>query len=143
MLVGGFAASNWLYIKVLESLKPLGLNVLRPENHVYVLFLFPFPLSIQAHLSRFSLSLLRSKAVSDGAISFYLDHFVRTRVSTVTYATFCSKPYDSSNPEHVRRQDNTFTYPSGSKMINDVFDIILPKVCGLVVCMSWGKGYSL
>ena len=89
------------------------------------------------------LSLFRSKAVSDGAISFYLDHFVRTRVSTVTYGTFCSKPYNSSDPEHVRRQDNTFTNPSGTKMINDMFDIILPKVCGLVVCMSQDKGYSL
>ena len=100
------------------------------------------PLSIQAHFFRFSLSLLRSKAVSDGAISFYLDHFVRTRVSAVTYGTFCSKPYNSSDPKHVRRQDNTFTNPSGTKMINDMFDIILPKVCGLVVCMSRDKGYS-
>ena len=101
----------------------------------------PLP-PFHAHFSRFSLSLFRSKAVSDGAISFYLDHFVRTRVSTVTYGTFCSKPYDPSDPEHVRRQGNTFTNPSGSKMINDMFDIILPKVCGLEVCMSRDKGYS-
>ena len=36
VLVGGFAASDWLFNKVHEALTPLGLNVLRPESHVYV-----------------------------------------------------------------------------------------------------------
>jgi len=34
VLVGGFAASDWLYEKVQEELKPLGFKVTRPENHV-------------------------------------------------------------------------------------------------------------
>ena len=34
VLVGGFAASDWLFSKVYESLSPLGLNIVRPENHV-------------------------------------------------------------------------------------------------------------
>ena len=34
VLVGGFAASDWLFSKVYESLTPLGLNIVRPENHV-------------------------------------------------------------------------------------------------------------
>ena len=33
VLVGGFAASDWLFIKVHELLTPLGLNIVRPENH--------------------------------------------------------------------------------------------------------------
>jgi hypothetical protein len=32
--VGGFAASDWLFSKVHELLTPVGLNVVRPENHV-------------------------------------------------------------------------------------------------------------
>ena len=106
---------------------------MRPENHVHVLFLFP--LSTQAHLS--FLSLFRNKAVSDGAISFYLDHFVRTRVSKVTYGTNSIRSYDSSDPEHVTRQGKAFMSVSGSKRIGNLFSIILPKVRGLVVPMSW------
>ena len=34
VLVGGFAASDWLFSKVYELLTPLGLNIVRPENHV-------------------------------------------------------------------------------------------------------------
>ena len=34
VLVGGFSASDWLFSKVYESLTPLGLNVVRPENQV-------------------------------------------------------------------------------------------------------------
>ena len=34
VLVGGFAASDWLYSKVHELLTPHGLNIFRPENHV-------------------------------------------------------------------------------------------------------------
>ena len=34
VLVGGFAASDWLFTKVHEMLTPLGLNIIRPENHV-------------------------------------------------------------------------------------------------------------
>ena len=36
VLVGGFAASDWLFSKVYELLTPVGLNVVRPENHVWV-----------------------------------------------------------------------------------------------------------
>ena len=34
VLVGGFAASDWLFTKVYGLLSPLGLNIYRPENHV-------------------------------------------------------------------------------------------------------------
>ena len=34
VLVGGFAASDWLYSKVQELLSPLGLNIVRPENNL-------------------------------------------------------------------------------------------------------------
>ena len=70
----------------------------------------------------------RNKAVSDGAISFYLDHFVRTRVSKVTYGAFVTTEYDASAPEHRSRSHNVFASVSGEKRIPGFFDIILPKV---------------
>jgi hypothetical protein len=34
VLVGGFAASDWLFAKLYDKLTPLGLNIVRPENYV-------------------------------------------------------------------------------------------------------------
>jgi len=102
VLVGGFAASDWLFTKLYDLLTPLGLNIVRPENHV-------------------------NKAVSDGAISFYLDHFVRTRVSKITYGSFCHIPYNPTDPDHKSRPQNVFTAVTGAKRIRGRFDIILPK----------------
>ena len=34
VLVGGFAASDWLFSEIYELLTPLGLKIFRPENHV-------------------------------------------------------------------------------------------------------------
>ena len=70
----------------------------------------------------------RNKAVSDGAISFYLDHFVRTRVSKLTYGDFCHIPYDPNDSSHTARVSKTFTSISGSRRISDYFDVILPLV---------------
>ncbi|RXW14410.1 hypothetical protein EST38_g11445 [Candolleomyces aberdarensis] len=36
VLVGGFSASDWLVSKVNQALSPKGLNVIHPENYVYV-----------------------------------------------------------------------------------------------------------
>jgi hypothetical protein len=38
VLVGGFAASDWLFTNVYEKLTSHGLNVFRPDNHVWVFF---------------------------------------------------------------------------------------------------------
>ncbi|TEB37894.1 hypothetical protein FA13DRAFT_1725514 [Coprinellus micaceus] len=102
VLVGGFSASDWLFTKVDEALAPKGLNVIRPESHV-------------------------NKAVSDGAISFYLDHFVTTRVSKVAYGSFCHIPFDPKDSEHVARQHTAFTSVSNAKRIGGYFQVVLPK----------------
>jgi len=101
VLVGGFAASDWLFSKVNELLTPLKLNIVRPENHV-------------------------NKAVTNGAISFYLDHLVRTRVSKVTFGTVVYMPYNPNDPDHKSRSHKVITDFSGVKRIV-TFDIILPK----------------
>ena len=36
VLVGGFAASDWLFNKVQEKLLPHNMNITRPEHHVFV-----------------------------------------------------------------------------------------------------------
>ncbi|PPR01390.1 hypothetical protein CVT24_006228 [Panaeolus cyanescens] len=100
VLVGGFAASDWLYNVVSSELKKSGFSVVRPDHHV-------------------------SKAVSDGAISFYIDHFVNTRVSKITYGSRGSIDYNPNNPEHVERESKSFVAVSGEKRINDVFYVIL------------------
>jgi hypothetical protein len=40
-LVGGFAASDWLFAQLKTTLEPLGLNVCRPDSHVYAYVAFP------------------------------------------------------------------------------------------------------
>ncbi|RXW25666.1 hypothetical protein EST38_g132 [Candolleomyces aberdarensis] len=59
-LVGGFSASTWLFEKVKKAIEPLGIGVFRPDSHV-------------------------NKAVSNGAVSFFLDSVVKSRISRVTY----------------------------------------------------------
>ena len=71
------------------------------------------------------------KAVADGAISYYIDHFVQTRVSKLTYGSRVRIRYDRSNPEHRKRP--TTTIGSGGKRIDDVFWVMLPGVSYLLV----------
>jgi len=101
--VGGFASSDWLFNKVKELLTPFGLNIIRPENHL-------------------------NKAASDGAISFYLDHLVRTRVSKVTYGSFLDSLYDPSDLDHKSRSHKVYTGVCGREYIRGMnFETILPK----------------
>lgn len=78
-----------------------------------------------------ALAVLSNKAVSDGAISFYLDHFVNTRVSKMTYGNFCHIPFLENDPEHRSRFQNAFMSFGGQRRIKDSFDIILAKVNAL------------
>ena len=73
-------------------------------------------------------SSFRNKAVSDGALSFYHDHFVRTRVSKFTYGNFCAIVFDPAAPDHQRRLHDAYTDLSGIRRIEHSFDVILPKV---------------
>ena len=80
--------------------------------------------------------LYRNKAVSDGAISFYLDHIVRTRVSKFTYGSFIHVAYDPSNPDHQYRSHRVFVSASGARRLLGSFSIILPKVSVLSVLLK-------
>ncbi|THU88826.1 hypothetical protein K435DRAFT_916218, partial [Dendrothele bispora CBS 962.96] len=102
-LVGGFAANDYLFKTLTEFLKPTGLNLCRPQNY-------------------------SNKAVADGALSFYLDHFVTSRIARWHYGTMVNTPFDASNPEHVLRKHTSYIHSAtDERMIPDLFDTILLK----------------
>ncbi|KAK0434107.1 hypothetical protein EV421DRAFT_1909608 [Armillaria borealis] len=105
-LVGGFAASDYLYGGLFGYLKPLGIRLSRPDSHV-------------------------NKAITDGAISFYIDHAVTARMSRYFYGATMFTSYDGSDPEHRRRSGKTFIADNGEKSLDEQFDTILPK--GIIV----------
>ncbi|KAF9465198.1 hypothetical protein BDZ94DRAFT_415086 [Collybia nuda] len=101
-LVGGFAASDWLFTKLKDSLEPFGLTFCRPDSHV-------------------------NKAVADGAISFYLDHFVAARVSKFSYGINCNCTYNFLDKEHSARSSSILIGFDGTQRLPNCFDVILPK----------------
>lgn len=79
----------------------------------------------------FTYTYLRNKAVADGAISFYLDHFVSVRVSKFSYGSRCNWAFDLGDPEHVKRSHLTFVNPSGTLRVPNAYSEILPKVSNI------------
>ncbi|KDR69384.1 hypothetical protein GALMADRAFT_255879 [Galerina marginata CBS 339.88] len=102
VLVGGFAQSPWLSSRVTSALDSSSLAVFVPEGHV-------------------------NKAVSHGAISFYLHHHVLSRVAKFTYGTMLEVPFNPADADHQKRMEKVYTTPSGEKRVPRGFDVILPK----------------
>ncbi|RXW25677.1 hypothetical protein EST38_g183 [Candolleomyces aberdarensis] len=104
IVVGGFASSDWLFNQIDKALRSRGLNVIRPENYV-------------------------NKAVSDGAVSFYLRRQVRSRVSKFAYGPIFSMNYDSENPEHRvhLQRGSVYVSATGRKRIAGSFKVMIPK----------------
>ncbi|KDQ32348.1 hypothetical protein PLEOSDRAFT_1074539 [Pleurotus ostreatus PC15] len=100
-LVGGFAASPWLFHQLQESLAPV--TVSRPDSQT-------------------------SKAVADGAIGFYCDHHVSARMSKYTYGVEYLRELDANDPDHAARKSRLSELPSGPKLLPDAFDCILSRV---------------
>ena len=75
-----------------------------------------------------TVALHRNKAVAIGAVSYYVDHFVKGRISKFTYGVPCRMPYNSSNPEHVRREHKSFVDAMGTKRVPDNFKTMLSRV---------------
>ncbi|KAA1467660.1 hypothetical protein DENSPDRAFT_770034 [Dentipellis sp. KUC8613] len=101
-LVGGFAASPWLFSQLQERLMPEGIVVSRPDSQT-------------------------SKAVADGAIGFYCDHHVSARMSKFMYGVEYLREFDPQDPDHLARQDRLCELPSGPKLLADAFDCILAR----------------
>ncbi|KAH9485825.1 Heat shock 70 kDa protein 12A [Psilocybe cubensis] len=117
-LVGGFAASDWLFNNLKDRFSAYGLDISRPDSHV-------------------------NKAVADGAISFYLDHFVGARVSKHAYGTNYAAVFQPNNPEHIARMSQKFVASDGRVLISGAFDVILPKACPLSEVQEFRQSYCL
>jgi len=68
-----------------------------------------------------------NKAVAVGAVSFYIDRFVRGRISKFTYGVPYSAIYNPYNPEHVKRKDKTHIDLEGDMCVPDAFTTLLSK----------------
>lgn len=68
------------------------------------------------------------KAVAVGAVSFYIDRFVKGRISKFAYGVPYCAPYNRSNPEHFKRNHKIYTDELGDKYVPDAFDTMLSKV---------------
>ncbi|KAJ7578258.1 hypothetical protein C8J56DRAFT_359740 [Mycena floridula] len=101
-LVGGFGANDYLFNQLRTTMQSHGLSLSRPDSHI-------------------------NKAVADGAVSFYLDHFVSIRVSRGTYGVSCDLDYDSSDPEHYDRRKTAQYDEAGNLNLPNCFSVILPK----------------
>ncbi|KJA20616.1 hypothetical protein HYPSUDRAFT_42920 [Hypholoma sublateritium FD-334 SS-4] len=117
IFVGGFSASDYLLEQVTKGLSQTGLNVFRPESHV-------------------------NKAVSDGAASFYLDHFVRSRISKVTYGHRMEPYYCADLADHRGRVSTAYTGPSGGLLVRNGFDVILPKNTSIPETKEFRRPYQ-
>ncbi|KAF9523382.1 hypothetical protein CPB83DRAFT_799420 [Crepidotus variabilis] len=102
VLTGGFAASDWLFKQVKAELHSSGLVVLRPQNHTH-------------------------KAVSDGAVSYHLDHYVRARIARWSYGEFSNTLYDDNKPDHRIRSSKKVPWKDGTVRIPDHFHAIVSK----------------
>ncbi|KAF5321316.1 hypothetical protein D9619_002044 [Psilocybe cf. subviscida] len=103
VLVGGFAASDWLHQSIRKAVSPHGLTVLRPDYHV-------------------------NKAVSDGAISFFLCRNVQARVSKMTLGVRAITLYEEDKPSHAKRSTEKLENKNGEMTLDYFFDPILQKV---------------
>lgn len=101
-LVGGYAASSWLFTQLQERLAPEKVAVSRPDTQT-------------------------SKAVADGAIGFYCDHHVSARIAKFMYGVEYLRAYNADDPDHVGRKDRLTELPSGPKLLADAFDCILAR----------------
>ncbi|KAG8903281.1 hypothetical protein FRB99_003522, partial [Tulasnella sp. 403] len=104
-LVGGFAASPWLYSEVKRRL-----GVMRHETDVR-----------RADSGT-------AKAAAHGAVSWYLDRLVTARVARRTFGTPCATRFDASNPKHRSKLDHLFIDDiTGLPFIGGLFKTMVQK----------------
>ncbi|XP_006460481.1 hypothetical protein AGABI2DRAFT_192178 [Agaricus bisporus var. bisporus H97] len=101
-LVGGFAASDYLFSKVKEQLEQRGLHVFRPDTQI-------------------------NKVVADGAISGILDKPVGTRVSRYSSGVLCSTTFFPFMPDHIKRRHTCVRQLDGGLVVPGYFSVILGR----------------
>jgi len=117
-MVGGFAANDWLFVQLKAFLEPFGLRLCRPDSHM-------------------------NKAAADGAVSFYLDHHVSSRVSRHAYGIDCNVLYNATDEEHKRRSRSVYTSLAGEERLPDAFSVILHKDVQVSETTEFRHSYTL
>jgi hypothetical protein len=85
----------------------------------------------------------RNKAVSNGAVSFYLDNAVTSRVSRATYGVEVYYDYDSTDPEHRKRGRLVEVHcATGEPILRGGFSVILPKVCHISKSLDYMRSFG-
>ncbi|KAI0314645.1 hypothetical protein OF83DRAFT_423660 [Amylostereum chailletii] len=102
LLVGGFAASEFLYAKLRDHLQEQGRKLFRPDSHT-------------------------NKAVAEGAVSFHVDHYVSSRVAKVSYGTYVVSTYNEEEEEHRRRAKNAYVDLDGRMVVPGGFACTLEQ----------------
>jgi len=72
-------------------------------------------------------SIVRNKAVADGAVSFYIDHHVTARVAKFTCGADVNILDYHNSAIHISRSSKELVDVVGEESIGDVFKPILPK----------------
>ncbi|KAF9783741.1 hypothetical protein BJ322DRAFT_1021545 [Thelephora terrestris] len=68
-----------------------------------------------------------NKVAAVGAVSFYIDRFVRGRISKFTYGVPCSVIYNPFDPQHAKREGETYIDLEGDKCVPGAFKTMLSK----------------
>ncbi|KAM6502894.1 hypothetical protein JOM56_002871 [Amanita muscaria] len=100
VLVGGFAESNWLFNKIWTTFSDC--VVYRPQGDML-------------------------NAIADGAIHFYLYHYITMRITRYTYGVRSNIKFNPSDPEHQAREASKEGQYDGKMVLPNAFDILLPK----------------
>ncbi|KAL1700716.1 hypothetical protein EV121DRAFT_213593 [Schizophyllum commune] len=109
-LVGGFAASSFLYSQLCDSLSPLGFDVCRPDSHM-------------------------NKAVADGGVLYVVDHHVTARVAKFTYGTDGARVYQKKDKEHRKRHQQTQITADGGIQVTETQEF---KLSMIELYEAWG-----
>lgn len=70
----------------------------------------------------------RNKAVAEGAISFFVEHYVTVRIAKFTYGSEAAIPFDLTNPEHALRTSKAQLGIAGNLVLPNAFYPLLTKV---------------
>ena len=119
--------SLWeVLLRAIGFIKSWKLNLLqRASTSAVLIAMCASPLK---HTTARNWRLISNKAVADGAVSFYIDHFVSARVSKYAYGIETYRKFHPSNTEHEHRKNKTFIVPQGYRAIGGIFSVILPQV---------------
>ncbi|KAH8818668.1 hypothetical protein DL96DRAFT_1714964 [Flagelloscypha sp. PMI_526] len=115
-LVGGFAASDHLFNRLKSHFTPLGIEILRPDAHI-------------------------NKAVSDGAIGYFVDRHVSVRIARYNYGVKVNFLYNTDDPEHRKRVNEVYVGYDGQKRVRGGFDSILRKNTKIVETKEFKQSY--